>query len=114
MGSLARPPDGLFDIVKSALVNHQHDRQADQQEHPSTPPLAQPPAENNTNLINIHDQQSQDKRPWKDDEREGSSKDAPSIKPDVSVLFSTCAGGNFVQRMEGQCCNTKGASYRQR
>lgn len=43
MVSLSRPPDGLFDVVKNAIVHHADERQTDKEEHPSTPPLAQPP-----------------------------------------------------------------------
>ena len=43
MASVAKPPEDLFELVKHAVAAHHHDREADKQEHPSTPPLAQPP-----------------------------------------------------------------------
>ncbi|KAI0366604.1 hypothetical protein BV20DRAFT_633072 [Pilatotrama ljubarskyi] len=43
MVSLARPPEGLFEVIKHAIATNANDREADKQEHPSTPPLAQPP-----------------------------------------------------------------------
>ncbi|KAI0728898.1 hypothetical protein C8Q72DRAFT_832557 [Fomitopsis betulina] len=81
MVSLSRPPDGLFDVVKNAIVHHADERQTDKEEHPSTPPLAQPPVENNKPFNHSHDQQSQDERPWGDDNREGTGESAPPDKP---------------------------------
>ncbi|KAH9851572.1 hypothetical protein C2E23DRAFT_829762 [Lenzites betulinus] len=83
MGSLARPPDGLFGVVKNAIVERHHDKQADQAEHPSTPPLAQPPAENNSQFSSSG---REDKRPWDDDGQKESSGDVSSSKPDVSAI----------------------------
>ena len=44
MASVARPPEHLFDIVKHAIHDHQHDQHVESEEHPSTPPLAKPSA----------------------------------------------------------------------
>ncbi|KAI0324904.1 hypothetical protein GY45DRAFT_1331046 [Cubamyces sp. BRFM 1775] len=88
MVSLARPPDGLFDVVKHAIVNHAHERQADkEEEHPSTPPLAQPPVENVAQFARSHAQQPEDERPWKDDGGKGKDVDEhppPDKSPNVS------------------------------
>ena len=42
MAAPAQPPDGLYDIVKHAIINHHHERRDEDLEHPSTPPLAKP------------------------------------------------------------------------
>ncbi|KAI0647733.1 phospholipase D [Trametes meyenii] len=81
MVSLARPPEGLYEVVKHAIVNHAHDRHADEEEHPSTPPLAQPPVENTGELTRIHDQHFKDERPRKDDGERGNVETEPSDKP---------------------------------
>ncbi|TBU47403.1 phospholipase D [Dichomitus squalens] len=70
MASVARPPEGLVDVVKHAISNHQHERSADKaalDRHPSTPPLARPPVD--TPAVNrSHREEIKDDSPWKDNE----------------------------------------------
>ncbi|KAI0771163.1 hypothetical protein BD413DRAFT_551495 [Trametes elegans] len=90
MVSLARPPEGLFDVVKHAVVTHAHDKRSDrEEEHPSTPPLAQPPVEDITRFNQRHDPHPQGERPWKDDQEGRDVKSPPDKPPDVSLSFRT-------------------------
>ncbi|TFK81831.1 hypothetical protein K466DRAFT_590993 [Polyporus arcularius HHB13444] len=57
MPSVAKPPDNLVELVKHAITTHHTERKADkQEEHPSTPPLAQPPVDNPITWNRNHDQ----------------------------------------------------------
>ncbi|CDO70864.1 hypothetical protein BN946_scf184801.g57 [Trametes cinnabarina] len=81
MVSLARPPDGLRDVVKHAIVNHARDRRADkEEEHPSTPPLAQPPLENVQKYSGSREEHHEDTLPSPEDDGEGSNEKAPLYK----------------------------------
>ncbi|KAI0755244.1 phospholipase D [Daedaleopsis nitida] len=67
MASVAKPPQNLFDLVTHAIGHRNVDRNADEKEHPSTPPLAQPPVDDPASFNRDHDEHPHAERPWKDD-----------------------------------------------
>ncbi|RPD77444.1 phospholipase D [Lentinus tigrinus ALCF2SS1-7] len=86
MVSVSKPPEDLFHLVKHAITTHQQDREADKQEHPSTPPLAQPPVDNPITWNRNHNQTS-DTKQSKDDAQEvilqnakGKAKEGSELK----------------------------------
>ncbi|KAI9061357.1 phospholipase D [Trametes sanguinea] len=82
MVSLARPPEGLVEVVKHAISAHATDRRADKEEdHPSTPPLAQPPLENVQKFTKSRQEHHDGEEASPEDGGEGNDEEVPANKP---------------------------------